>query len=259
MQPILTSFTSTAWPGIVAMLALGGAILMIGGALNLMGQVPIANLIVGFLGLIGVLVAFSMLSLTGVGWAGVALVLALGAAMLMIGGAVYLVAMGISMVVDSFTNMFSVVSSENIGALLMLGPALIGISFGVFALAASLIALGIASWFGGVTAFSEIAEGAAVMASIDSSGISSAVSAINSVDLEKLEALKSLSLWMALLGGTTTVKFDESLHIDGTIELAGEGGGKSNTDWIKDPIFVSKLKELIRDSEESDRNGGKGR
>ena len=47
---------------------------------------------------------------------------------------------------------------------------------------------------------------------------------------------------MSLLGATTTIKFDESLSIDGSIEISGEGGGKTNTDWIKDPIFVSKLK-----------------
>jgi hypothetical protein len=43
--------------------------------------------------------------------------------------------------------------------------------------------------------------------------------------MDKLNALKDLSMWMALLGGTTTIKFDEALHIDGSIELAGSAGG----------------------------------
>jgi hypothetical protein len=88
-----------------------------------------------------------------------------------------------------------------------------------------------------------------------SDGLVKSINAINSVDENKLEALKDLSMWMALLGGTTTVKFDESLHVDGSIELSGQGGGKTGTDWIKDPIFVSKLKEELAKSTSHQRNG----
>ena len=61
---------------------------------------------------------------------------------------------------------------------------------------------------------------------------------------------------MTLLGGTTTIKFDETLKVGGSIELTGEAGGKTNTDWINDPIFVSRLKEKIETSKATDRKGG---
>jgi hypothetical protein len=64
-------------------------------------------------------------------------------------------------------------------------------------------------------------------------------------------------MWMALLGGTTTIKFDEALHIDGSIELAGSAGGKKDIDWVNDPIFVSKLKQLISEQTEKDKRGGR--
>jgi hypothetical protein len=88
-------------------------------------------------------------------------------------------------------------------------------------------------------------------------GLVKAVEAINSVDQDKLDALKSLSNWMALLGGTTTIKFDESLEIDGEIVIKGESGGRKNTDWINDPDFISNLKDKIIGKSYADRNGGK--
>jgi hypothetical protein len=261
LQPVLSSFGTSVWPGIAAMVALGAATVLLGAGLFLMGQVPLANLIVGFLGLIGVLLAFSALSLTGVGWAGVALVLALGTAMLMIGGAIYVASLGLSILVGSFTNLFSVIGG---GQLLEAGLGFMAMAAGIGILTFSLIALGAASllalpgllMLGGVT--SMLTETASALQSTGGAeGITKSINAINSVDENKLEALKDLSMWMALVGASPTIKFDESLTIDGSIQLTGQAGGKSNTDWVSDPIFVSKLKELIADATESDKRGGK--
>ena len=216
---------------------------------------------VGLEGLSVGLSAFGAIAGNPMVWLGVALLAALSGVFVLFAYGVTLIAEGIATVVNSFTNMFTVISSDNIGALLLLGPALIGISFGVFALAASLVALGVAYLAGGFLGLIALGEAAedvqTAFKGVDPQGISSTVNAINAIDMDKLNALKDLSMWMALLGGTTTIKFDESLHIDGSIELAGEGGGKSNTDWIKDPIFVSKLKQLISEQTEKDKRGGR--
>jgi hypothetical protein len=91
-----------------------------------------------------------------------------------------------------------------------------------------------------------------------SNGLKESIKAINSVDQDKLDALKSLTTWMALLGGTTTIKFDESLTVDGEIAIKGEGtlsGVKEKI--LTDSEFISKLKNAIIGKSFSDRNGGK--
>ena len=145
-----------------------------------------------------------------------------------------------------------------------LGMGFLAISIGL--LSASLIALAFSSLLAlpGLlilgSATSMLTQTASALASTGGSeGITKTINAINSVDTGKLEALKYLSLFMALLGATTTIKFDESLHIDGSIQIAGKSGGKSDTDWVSDPIFVSQLKQLIAEATEKDKNGGKGR
>jgi hypothetical protein len=93
------------------------------------------------------------------------------------------------------------------------------------------------------------------LANIGTKGLKDSIDAINKVDTDKLEALKDLSIFMALLGSTTTIKFDESLKVSGSIELTGEAGGKTNTDWVNDPIFVRKVKRIIETSKSTDRDG----
>ena len=65
-------------------------------------------------------------------------VLALGAAMLMMGGAIYLAASGFSMLVDSMTELFKVASPEQ---MLAFGASLVGIAVGMYALSAAAPAL----------------------------------------------------------------------------------------------------------------------
>jgi len=187
---------------------------------------------------------------------------ALGLAVIPLAYAFTLVADGISTIVNSFTQMFSVIG-PNGASLMMAGVGFMAMAAGVGILTISLIALGAASLLalpglmilGSVTSMlTETAS--ALQATGGGDGISKTVDAINRVDMDKLQALKDLSVWLALLGGTTTVKFDESLTIDGSIEIAGSAGGKKDTDWINDPIFISNLKKLIASSSKTDRNGG---
>ena len=190
---------------------------------------------------------------------------ALGLAVIPLAYAFTLVAEGISTIVTSFTQMFATIG-PNGSSLLMAGLGFMAMAAGIGILTISLIALGAASLLalpglfilGGVT--SMLTQTASALSSTGGAeGITKTINAINSVDENKLQALKDLSVWMALLGATTTIKFDESLHIDGSIQIAGKSGGKSDTDWVSDPIFVSKLKQLIAESTEKDKNGGKGR
>lgn len=265
MQPILSSFGSSAWPGIAAMGALAVSVMALGFATTLFAQGGLAGtlLMVGALfALSAAVTMFGGLSLSGIGWAGVALILAMGAAMVMIGYSVKLAAEGVSMIVDSFTNMFSIINMDNIGALLLLGPALIGVSIGVFALAVSLIALGAAMLLGGFLGLIGIQETAdniqKAFGDIDPAAVAGAITAINNVDMEKVAAIKDLanSLSMvSMLGGGLKVEMGD-LDVKGSIKLEGKGGA-ANTEWVNDPIFVSELKDMVWERMKSDREGGK--
>ncbi len=263
MQPILNSFGTKSWPGIAAMGALAVSVLALGFATTLFAQGGLAGtlLMVGaLLALAFAVTLFGGLSLSGVGWAGVALILAMGAAMIMIGYSVKLAAEGISMVVDAFTNMFSIVNMENIGALLMLGPALIGVSIGVFALAVSLIALGaayLAGGFLGIFALGETADKIqTAFGDVDAGEVAAAITAINNVDMNKVAAIKdlanSMSMW-SMFGSGIEINFGD-LDVKGDIEL--KGGGKS-AEMIMEEPYLTQLKDLIWDTMEKGRGGGK--
>ena len=263
MQPILNSFGTSAWPGIAAMVALSVAVMALGVATTFFAQGGVAGtalMVVALLALAFAVTLFGGLSLSGIGWAGVALILAMGAAMLMIGGAVLLAAMGISMIVDSFTNMFSIISMDNIGALLMLGPALIGVSIGVFALALSLVALGAAYLMGGFLGIFALGETAdkiqTAFGDVDAGEVAAAITAINNVDMNKVAAIKDLanamSMW-SMFGSGIEINFGD-LDVTGGIEL--KGGGKSAEMVMEEP-YLTQLKDLIWDTMEKGRGGGK--
>ena len=119
----------------VAILALGAATILFAAG----GVAGTALMIVSLIALTAALAILGGLGMSGVGFIGVALVLAVGAAMLMLGAAVLLAAIGNSMIVDSFTKMFEVVSIENIGPLLLLGPALMLIGTGMMVMAVGML------------------------------------------------------------------------------------------------------------------------
>ena len=265
MQPVLSSFGSSAWPGIAAMGALAVSVLALGYATTLFAQGGLAGtmlMIVALAALTGAVIILGALGMSGIGFIGVALILALGAAMIMCGYATKLMAEGLALVVDSFTNMFEVVNSDNIVSLLLLGPALIGISIGVFALAASLVALGIAYLAGGFLGIFALGETAdkieQAFGDIDPAAVASAITAINNVDMEKVAAIKdlanSMSMW-SMFGGGIKVDMGD-LDVKGSIKLKSEDS-ESTTKWINDPIFVSKLKDVIFEDMEAGQNGGK--
>lgn len=263
IQPILNSFGSSAWPGIAAMVALSVAVMALGVATIFFAQGGVAGtalMVVALLALAFAVTMFGGLSLSGVGWAGVALILAMGVAMIMVGAAVLIASIGISMIVDSFTNMFSIINMENIGALLMLGPALIGVSIGVFALALSLVALGAAYLMGGFLGIFALGETAdkiqTAFGDVDAGEVASAITAINNVDMNKVAAIKDLanamSMW-SMFGSGIEINFGD-LDVSGDIEL--KGGGKSAEMVMEEP-YLTQLKDLIWDTMEKGRGGGK--
>jgi hypothetical protein len=264
-------------------LALGAALLMVGGAIWLASE-GLSTLVKSFEGLTGpqalgavssivtvmggfVAIIYAMIpAITALGAvsAPVAIpLLALGASLLMIGGAVALAAYGMSILVDSFTKMFSVIG-DNGSSLLMAGLGFISMATGIQLLSLALLSLSATSLLAipgllmlGVTTSMIVSTAESINNIGGGEGIKKTVEAINSVDTDKINALKDLSKWMTLLGATTTIKFDESLEVKGSIQLAGQAGGKTNTDWVNDPIFVSKLKEIIISTQKKDLKGGK--
>lgn len=231
-------------------------------SMNMMKDVGIGTIGVLAAGLLVLGIAAEALGATApLIFMGALAIAALGIAVIPLAYAFNMVADGISTIVKSFTEMFSVIG-PNGASLLMAGLGFMAMAAGVGILTLALVGLGLASILAlpGLmimgSAVDMLTQGAkAIESSGGSDGLVKSINAINSVDTDKLNALKDLSMWMALLGGTTTVKFDESLHVDGSIELSGQGGGKTGTDWIKDPIFVAKLKEELAKSTNHQRNG----
>jgi hypothetical protein len=261
--PILNRFGTNALPGIGAMLALSLAVNALGVATMFFAQGGVMGTVLMVGALIALAFAVTMfggLSLSGVGWAGIGLILAMGVAMIMVGAAVLIASIGISMIVDSFTNMFSIINMENIGALLMLGPALIGVSIGVFALALSLVALGVAYLAGGFLGIFALGETAdkiqTAFGDVDAGEVASAITAINNVDMNKVAAIKDLanamSMW-SMFGSGIEINFSD-LDVSGNIEL--KGGGKS-AEMIMEEPYLTQLKDLIWDTMEKGKGGGK--
>ena len=245
--------------GGLQLLALGGAIILLATGLKMMSEIPLPTLITSFLGLIGVLLAFSVLA--PLLKMGELVLLGLGTAFLLIGGAVWLVSAGISMLVDSFTNMFSVINSDNIGSLMLLGPALMLASLGIISLAGSLVMMGIAlaNPFGllGLIGLASAAESLKeAFGGVNAEGITKAVDAVNSVNKDNVDALKSLSMWLAFTGKNIKIEFGE-IHVDGEIGLRGQGGAKVDSDLLNDPIFLRELKKVIAEHTYRDKKGGR--
>ena len=133
----------------LSMIALGGAAILFaqGGAAGTVLMVASLYALVGALALLG------GLGLSGVGFVGVALVLATGVALLAMGYAVKLAAEGMSVLVDSFTGLFSAITLDNLIPIFMLGPALTLAGLGMIAFAASLAVMAIAAIFGAPALF----------------------------------------------------------------------------------------------------------
>ena len=212
---------------------LGGGLSALAGGLTLMGTPPV---LLGTLALIGI-----------------------GAAFMLLGAGIYFLGAGIAMIVDSFTNMFSVISSDNIGALLMLGPALMGISLGIMGLGASLLFLAATMAMGGwlgLLALGVAAESVGTaFQGIDANGITQSVDAINNVDMDKINALKELSTAMAVWGMFGSKPIEVHMAVDGQIKLGGSNGETFDISELT-PAQVSELKDLIFQQQKVDSTGG---
>ncbi len=191
---------------------------------------------------------------------GVAILLGVGVAMMAMGAAIYFVAAGIALIIDSFTNLFSVVSFENVGAMMLLGPALMLASLGIISLAGSLVIMGIAlaNPFGllGLMGLAAAAYSLGdAMKGVDANGIEKAVNSINSVNTENIEALKSLSMWLGMMGNNIKIEFGE-IKVDGEIDLTGGSGSKVSSDLLKNTEFTNELKRIIAEHTHFDKKGG---
>lgn len=125
----------------LSLVALGAAAMLFAAG----GAAGTLLMVVALYALVGAIALMGMLSGSGIGWLGVALVLAIGVALLLMGAAVYLAASGMAILVEAFTGLFSVISMENILPIFMLGPALIVAGAGMMVFAASLVVLGVAA------------------------------------------------------------------------------------------------------------------
>ncbi len=191
---------------------------------------------------------------------GILILLGLGAAMMMMGAAVYYVAEGIALIIDSFVNLFSVVSMDNIGSLLMLGPALMLASLGIISLAGSIVIMGLAlaNPFGllGLIGLAAAAYSLGdAMKGVDAEGVSKAVDAVNSVNTENIEALKSLSMWLGMMGNNIKIEFGD-INVDGEIDLVGGGGRKVSSELLRDTEFTNGIKRIIAKHTYADKKGG---
>jgi hypothetical protein len=253
-------------------LAVGAALMMLAKAVEILANAALIiktndlagvmiGLLVGITAFVGVM---GLLGSTGIGEAAILIIDGIGFGLLMIGGAVFLAATGMSILVDSFTNLFAVVG-ENGSSAMMAGAGFLMMAAGIGVLTFSLIAMGAASILalpgllilGGVT--SMLVNTAESLNNVGGSkGLTETINAINRVDQDKLDALKSLTTWMALLGGTTTIKFDEGLTVGGEITIKGEGSLSGiREDLLTHSGFMSDLKNAIIDKSFAERNGGK--
>lgn len=258
LKPALNGLNSVGWEASLIMLALGASILMLSFGLQMMAQIPILTLVVSLLGLIGVLMAFSLLA--PVLAVGEVVLLALGAALLMIGAAVLIASYGIAMIVDSFTNLFKVVNLENMAAMFMFGPALSMVAIGIFALAASLVALGAAYLMGGFMGIFALAEtGEEIQKAfrgIDTKSLAISVVAINRLDMKKVHALREMATALSMasmFGGGFKVEFDD-IQVKGDINLKGD---KRSTEMVFQEPYLTKLKNLVWEATSKGRKGGK--
>ena len=264
LAPTLQSFGTQAWPGIAAMGALAVSVMALGYATTLFAQGGFAGTMLMIVALAALTVAIAVLGglgMSGIGFIGVALILALGVAMIAMGYAVMLAAQGMAILVEAFTGLFSIVSMENIIPMMLLGPTLLGIAAGMFVLAGAFVALGASMLMGGFLALIGLNETAQILhetfQDIDAQAVAQAITAINNVDEGKIEKIKELAGALSMVGlfGSRGIKIDfGDVDISGEIEL--KGGGDSAKMVMQEP-HLTKLKDLIWDAMEKGKNAGK--
>jgi hypothetical protein len=238
------------------LLALGAAMIMIGGAIWIVADamVRMKEAGVGFSEMMGVLVGslaimiplVATLGMVGSLTAGP--ILALGAAFLMVGGAIWLATQG-------FAAMFEAIG-PNGDSILKAGLGMLSMAGGIAVLTASLVALGVAAPIVGIglLALWGVTELLVDTAEkLEKTNIGTLVQDINAIDKEKLSMLKGL-LSLSKDSKPIVVKFDD-LKVDGNIDLKGGGGSVS---MLMQEPYLSKLKDLIWDAMEKGRKSKYG-
>jgi len=250
---IMSKASTNILLGSVAILALGVSLIPFAYAMSLLAGVGVgtmlgAALALGAFALAAFLMGAAIVPII-IGSVAIAI---LSLALMLFGTALQMVAPGMEMFLSSLSQLPAL-----IGPLFMFGPALILASVGIFALSVSLFALGAAWWFGG-SAFKDLTHSLAALKGLDLSGMSSSIRAINHVDMAKIEAIRDLASMLSLVSlfGGIKIEFGE-IDVKGTINLKGGSGVSRGTDWVNDPIFVSKLKNLIWESTGKGKKGGK--
>jgi hypothetical protein len=249
--------------GAAAIAILGASLIPFAFAMQMMGSTT--N---GFTSLLLLAGGLSMLAIVAglMGAASPAIILGavaigiLSLALIPLGYAIKLVSEGISMIIDSFTNMFSVINADNIGPLLLLGPALMGVSLGVAMLGGSLLMLAATMAMGGwigLMALGVAAESVGeAFNGIDADGITKSVSAINNVNMDKINALKELSVAMSKIS-VSSKPIQVELKASGQIGLGD--GSETGTDFDVSKLTQSQiddLKNLIFQSQKVGITGG---
>lgn len=248
----------------VAMLALGGAILLIGTGVYIASK-GLTGLVTAFGELSGEQAQAAMLSIVAIMAGFTAMVIALafassiaagpiiafGAGMLLVGGGIALAAFGISLLVAELGKL----DPEKIG---LMAPAFMGVAIGVGMLTTSLIGLALA------VGPSLIALGALTLAGllftqsfkgIDFSSMSIALKEINNISSEKIQQINEMAKNLAQISDTNINIEMSELKVSGEITLSGEGGGKSNMEWVNNPTFVRNLSEKIFKAQNDSNNG----
>lgn len=248
-----------AGAAILSVAAIGFTLMTAGilglGAVALLGAAAGA----GMVGLSTGLSAFGAIAGNPMVWLGVALLGALSLVFIGFSYGVKLIAEGIASVVTSFATLFEQIASGNIMNLLLLGPALIGISLGVMMLGVSLLMLAASMALGGwlgLMALGTAAESVGTaFKGIDANGITQSVDAINNVDMDKINALKELSTAMAVWGMFGSKPIEVHMSVDGEIKMGGANGQKFDINQLS-PAQVSELKDLIFQKQKVDSKGG---
>jgi hypothetical protein len=180
--------------------------------------------------------AYSMSLMEGISWTtlGVA-----AAALVVFGAAMF--ALGAIM----FTGVGALIFGAGILAFIALGGAL------------AIFGLGLQQVVAPIVDFTDSME---TMTNLDFSKAVNGIASIGKAmtELESnggLESLRETAMWLSIMSmKPIKVEFGE-MNVSGDIELSGEGGGKTSTDWINDPIFVSNLKDLIAQHMAKDQTG----
>tara|TARA_R110002020_G_scaffold113236_11_gene260408 strand:- start:17980 stop:20745 length:2766 start_codon:yes stop_codon:yes gene_type:complete len=246
--------------GVLTAAAIGFTLMTAGilglGAIALLGEAAAA----GLSALGGGLLALGNMAMAPPVWVALAVIGLLTIAFIGFAFGILMIGQGIALVVGSFVELFSVVSIDNIGAIFLLGPALMLASLGIISLAGAIVIMGLAlanpfgllGLIGLATAAYSLGD---AMKGVDADGITKAVDAVNSVNTENIEALKSLSMWLGMMGNTVKIEFGD-INVDGEIDLVGGSGSKVSSELLKNTEFTNELKRIIAEHTHFDKKGG---